>query len=439
MMQRTTLQTWMRTLEDPARLTRLAWTVFGAAFCLRLLVVIAVRDWTHPIEWEFINIVKSLLAGNGYRGGAWLAREGPTALYAPVYVFLIYGCRLLFGAAGWAALQFLQCAVGAGAAVLLFHLARRAFDQRVGFLAGLVLAANPAHCFVATCIHPVIWVCASLLAVTLACDVMAQRRTRLSAAVFGAVAGLATLVEPSVLSFVPLAALWPLLTRWREWRSGLRLAAVAAAAAVVAVSPWTVRNWLTFGKLIPVRTGSELILWLGNHPGATGVLQYLDDRGEVRHVVDRLPQELRQKLAEMPEVDAYAELGRMARDYMAAHPGQTLIRTAKKAAYYWWFPFWQLCPRCRDGNIFTQFHHIENIPWVIVLGLAACGTWLWRAQWRRWLLLVMPMLTYTATYAILHVGVNSRYRLPVECLVMAFSGAALAWLARSREKRPSAG
>lgn len=418
-------------LDEPEAARRLAWTIFTCGLLLRLAAVLVVRDWTNPQTWEFGVIVDNLLAGKGYVYEGWYLPARETACYAPVYVFLSYFPRLAFGGAGFAAVQFLQATVGALGAVLLFYLARRVFDQRVGFWAGLVLAANPTHVYLVTQMHPVVLISTTLIAATLASQMMADTRAFRWAALLGGILGFSMLTEPTIVCFAPVAAAWPLLKRLREWKRGIALGAVTAAVTAVVISPWIIRNYMLFDQFIPIRDSAGCILWLGNHPGATGTLAVLDGQGGIMAPGEPLPPEVVKRFYTMREPDVYDEMGRIAWDYIRAHPGETLVRDLKKVFYYWWFPFWFNCPTCAKGNFFTTLHHPENVPWALVLMTAFAGGILSRSQWRRWLLLTMPMILYTLTYAATQIGNNCRYRLPIECLVMVFSGVALARLTRA--------
>jgi len=423
-------------LDDPAAARRLARAIFACGLLLRLAAVLVVRDWTSPQTWEFGVIVDNLLAGKGYVYEGWYLPARETACYAPVYVFLSYAARLAFGAAGFAVVQLFQAAVGALGAVLLFHLARRVFDPRTGFWAGLVLAVNPTHVYLVTQMHPVVLISTTLVAATLAAQLTADTGALRWAVALGAILGFSMLTEPTIACFAPVAAAWPLLRRWREWKRGIGLGLVTTAVTAAVISPWIIRNYRLFDRFIPIRDSAGCILWLGNHPGATGTLSVLNEKGEIVAPGEPLPAEVVKRFYTMREPDVYDAMGRLAWDYIRAHPGETLARDLKKVFYYWWFPFWLNCPRCAQGNFFTTFHHPENTPWALVLLTAVAGGILARAHWRRWLLLTMPMILYTLTYAATQIGNNCRYRLPVECLVMAFSGVTLARLTRGWGKPP---
>ncbi len=80
----------------------------------------------------------------------------------------------------------------------------------------------------------------------------------------GALAGLAILIRPAMLFFLPLAVIW-LMSR----RQAL-LALALAAATVAVLAPWTARNARVHGRFVLVASEGGVTFWTGNHPLARG-------------------------------------------------------------------------------------------------------------------------------------------------------------------------
>lgn len=87
----------------------------------------------------------------------------------------------------------------------------------------------------------------------------------------GLALGLAHLVRPVALL---LPAVLPVVLRLlgRSWRSSALAGAVVLAVSLSVVAPWTVRNWLLFGRFVLISTNGGENLWKGNNPQATGAL-----------------------------------------------------------------------------------------------------------------------------------------------------------------------
>jgi len=86
----------------------------------------------------------------------------------------------------------------------------------------------------------------------------------LAALAAGAGTGVAILVRPTMLLFVPMVVIW--LTGRRR----LGLAAAFLAGTAVLVAPWTVRNVRVHDRFVLVSAGGGVNFWIGNHPDAIG-------------------------------------------------------------------------------------------------------------------------------------------------------------------------
>lgn len=84
-------------------------------------------------------------------------------------------------------------------------------------------------------------------------------------AVAGALFGLATLTRATALAFLPLAAVWLLVVMKSSGRSrGWVAAGVFLVCGIAVLVPWTVRNYIAYGRLVAVDTTSGYNLWLGS-------------------------------------------------------------------------------------------------------------------------------------------------------------------------------
>lgn len=85
----------------------------------------------------------------------------------------------------------------------------------------------------------------------------------------GVLFGLGSLVRPVLLVSCALLVFWRLLLKGKSSspvRHGVTVTILPMVAAVVAISPWIVRNAVQFGKIIPATTHGGYTLALGNNP-----------------------------------------------------------------------------------------------------------------------------------------------------------------------------
>jgi hypothetical protein len=107
----------------------------------------------------------------------------------------------------------------------------------------------------------------TLLLTTVACAAESRRTAWFAAA--GLCLGGAAMVKAEPLVMFPAL----LLTLWIGRRSRadfLRAAAALSLVTAAVLTPWTIRNWVTFERFLPTAASGGIGVYLANHPGATG-------------------------------------------------------------------------------------------------------------------------------------------------------------------------
>jgi len=231
------------------------------AMAVRLAAVGLAVGWEQPPSdksHKYDPVARSLLAGEGF------ARSGtPTAITPPLYPLLL---AAVYGVTGesptavrlvLALLDVLQCAVW-------MFLARLLLGRRIALLTGLGLAVCPYFVFlVVTAGNDTLFLL--LHAVFVATLVGAWRGDGLRGfAAAGVAAGAATLCR-AVSLFEPLF-LAPLLVLGlsKDRRRALRGALVMLLFYAFTLTPWTVRNYAQFGRLVPIQTIGGYTLLIAN-------------------------------------------------------------------------------------------------------------------------------------------------------------------------------
>jgi hypothetical protein len=221
---------------------------------------------------EYFNIAKALHKGEGF-ANPFARNTGPTAWMPPVLPGILAG--LLWVCDGdrdtvMAIVIFLQVLVLIGTGVLILALAART-TRRVGPLAALAVFVTWMVCdyrmwFQMTHDGWIVLLALDLLLAGL-CWGRPLRRW-FTAAGWGVLGGLCMLTTPIA------ALVWGGMTvavgiRGRAWR---RLA-VAGLAVAVTLVPWTVRNYLVFGRVIPVKSNLAYELYQSQCLQPDGLLQ----------------------------------------------------------------------------------------------------------------------------------------------------------------------
>jgi hypothetical protein len=240
--------------------------IFAVAWTLRLALVLGIGDYrlpAHPVEPGLI--ARSLAAGEGF-SNPYGCVTGPTAHLAPVYPFLLSLFYRAFppGSSRELAIYMFSATLASLAYALLPWLAARLrLDTAVGALAGFAGAAVPLFFWIEVESEWETPLTALFLVVALGkfAGLFEQMNIR-RALTAGIVWGLALLTTPTVL-FV-FATLFIALV-WQRRRhiaatALLRLTAAMWLPAVLFLTPWTIRNYLVFHQLIPIRGNAGLQL-----------------------------------------------------------------------------------------------------------------------------------------------------------------------------------
>jgi 4-amino-4-deoxy-L-arabinose transferase-like glycosyltransferase len=172
---------------------------------------------------------------------------------APLYPLFLAGIYALVGT-DITVTRIVQALLGAGFAVLLATLGKRTGNPAVGATAGMLWAIYPMGVFIAGLIYPT-----TLLAVLLAAGVLCLltdpegRGYTARVAIAGLLFGVAALAKPIVLGSIVVVTGWVFLRR----RSGrFMLAGTFLLAAIIALTPWTIRNAYVYHRLVPIEARS---------------------------------------------------------------------------------------------------------------------------------------------------------------------------------------
>lgn len=364
---------------DPARGRRLIVAAAVAGLVLRL--AFGLMYWTHrPLthdEREYLALAQSVAAGRGFVYDA--SHDTGTAQQfgrAPAYpLFLaILGAGSHEANAAPTRVKIAQSVVGALGVWLIGLLAARAGGPGAGAAAAAIAAVYP----------PLVWICAYVLsealystlalATALLLDMAIDRtgvpneadprQPRLGGAALaiasGVTAGVAILVRPAMLFFLPVAFLW----LWRRRRA--RLAGVLIVTSLIVVAPWTARNARVYGRFVLVASEGGVTFWTGNHPLARG-------EGDLAANPDL-------KLADLAFREAHPGLTaeqleplyyRDALQYIAAHPLQWLGLLGKKVCY-------TIVPAGPSYTLHSRKYLVASVvSYVMLLPFAAAGLRTW--------------------------------------------------------------
>jgi hypothetical protein len=207
------------------------------------------------------------------------------------------------------------------------------------------------------------------------------------------------LSNPGLLLFLPVCGLWMLARSGRSWPTHLPKAIAAGLVFLAVIAPWSWRNEEVFHQLV-LRTNFGAELYMGNGPGATGIMMLQD------HPTKSLQQfEL---YRQMGELRYSAWRGELARQAIRADLPR-FFRLCLTRIYYFWFGI----PN-EEFSLLVNFGRGLNYGFTSLAGLLGLALAL-RRRLPAAGLFAAAFLLLPAVYYI--VTAHARFRHPLEPLI----------------------
>jgi 4-amino-4-deoxy-L-arabinose transferase-like glycosyltransferase len=336
---------------------------------------------------------------------------------SPVYPYLVAAVFKVFGiytTASAVVLLSLNGLTSALTCIPIFLIALRIFGDRAAKVAGWAWVFFPYAVY-----FPVeriweTWLATLLLCLLFLSALHLENRDGTGSWIgFGALSGLAALTCPAIVSVLPLLAGWSCFGLYHRRRAWLRPAAVAALAFVVVVSPWFVRNYLTFHRFIPFRDNMGMVLRLGTKGATSHWAAY--DLGPWHSDAEW------QQFQQLGELGYMEKEKRQALQFIGSNPGWYSWTTLRRAGFIW-TGYWSF-----DRDYLAQEPldppNIVLCTFFTVLMLIG----LWRAF--RWnpsaaLLFALVLAIFPAVYYITSPEVY--YRRPIDPLIVILAASLVA-------------
>ncbi|MBA3913870.1 MAG: glycosyltransferase family 39 protein, partial [Acidobacteriales bacterium] len=235
------------------------------------------------------------------------------------------------------AILSLDCLLSALTCIPIFLIARKAFGERTAKWAGWIWVFFPYSIFFAADFVWATTLSTLMMSVAFLMALYLEESPRPWLWIgFGVMGALTALVDPVVLSVLPVLGLWMTWRRRKDGMPWLRNALLAAVAFLAVASPWLLRNYSTFGKFIPFRGNLAFEFYCGNNADNW----HWDPPGYHPSDTEKEWQEY-QQLGEMGYV---AHKKEQAWAYISSHPGEYASNTVRRVVYLW-TGFWSFSAR----------------------------------------------------------------------------------------------
>lgn len=232
----------------------------------------------------------------------------------------------------------------------------------------------------------------------------------------GVAGGLATLMRPSWLLFVPFAGVIGILT-CRDRRRHVLITAMMLVGLCVTMGPWWVRNYWVAGRFVPTSLQVGASLYDGISPTATGAS---DMRFVGRFVAEQkaTDAEAGADLTGLFEDRLDQRMRQAAIDWAREHPQKVLGLVVTK-----FLRMWSFVPNAGEfqGRWLRLILAVSYTP---VILLAAVGVWRFSRRDWPYLLCALPAVYFTCLHVVFVSSI--RYRQPAMLALLVLAAGVLA-------------
>jgi hypothetical protein len=390
----------------------LAILIFICALAFRATVILYRGDFQTLADTENVRTAVALVQ-KGQLADAFGDGTGPTAHLSPAYPLLLsFVFRIVgTGAAGELAKRLLAALIASATYALYPFIA-----VEIGLPVGAVLWAGLLAAFLPLNFWPessgdhemvLIALMIALLFLSMARIWARRSLSPLSAVRLGGLAGIGTLVSPTI---TPLFLCWTVstLVYFQERRAVfLRRLTLSCLALVACVLPWVVRNYRTFGVPIWSRSNFWMEINVSNndlaHPTAEENLATLALMHPYNNGAERA------KYTAIGEIAYQHDQEKQVKEWMWSHPWRFLELTIIRF-FYFWFPR-MASPWTTLGMVCLTLAAFLGLFVLFVRRSVAC--WLFAG-----IFVVFPLVYYV-------VQSIARYRYPIEWSFKLLAGLAV--------------
>lgn len=229
--------------------------IIVGAFLVRLVYVsILDNKWYFYDTVHYDKAARSIVAGEGFgKGYTFSEVEEFQSEYGlpPAYPVFLAANYYIFGQ-NFFMVRVIQSILGALICLLVFLIGRDIFNKRTAFLATLVSAIYPMFIFASGLLYvETLFTFFILLTVWFLLRFFSDRKIW-QLGLVGLFLGLATLSRPILFALYPFLGLWFFMAFDKHLSLKIYSIAIMFLVTALTLLPWTVRNYMVFGRITPV-------------------------------------------------------------------------------------------------------------------------------------------------------------------------------------------
>ena len=336
----------------------------------------------------------------------------------PLYIYLLTFVCWLLPASYFVGIRFVHVGLGALSCLLVYALARHAFGEQVGRIAGIMAAlCGSLLYFEGELLAVPVEVFLNLLLLYSLLLAWKHDHGR-DWVLAGLIAGLAALTRPTILLFIAAFCAW---TLWHRRISARRSLFSFVFPVALVILPVTYRNWTIEPDLVFISSNAGVNFYIGNNADYERTVSLRPGMHWEAMIAEAVNSEY-----ETAAAQSALFLGK-AFDYITSQPFDYLGLLSKKAFHFWSGPETK-----RNQDIYYARQHSQilslllwdwrvSIPFGLIGPLSLLGLGLsMRKDWTPPIaLLRLYALVYTASVVLFFPA--ARYRMPVVPVLIAFA------------------
>jgi hypothetical protein len=329
-----------------------------------------------PFQNEAGNIAFALAEGKGF-SNLFRMETGPTAWLAPVYpvilgaIFRICG---IFTVRAFFAAALFNIVCSSAACIPIYFAGKRIWGLGVAAGAAWLWAIFPNGIVI-----PFEWIWDTSLAAFLAAAILwatllvAESEQWLDWCAYGALWAFSLLSNPALGALLPFLLVWAALQRPDARAAQVKRAALAVGVVTFCCLPWTIRNYVAFHRIIPLRSNLAYELWSGNNDifdeHAVAGRRTITRTEEARHY------------AAVGETAFMREKWELASAFIKTHPALEVQLTGQRFLDFW---LGTHAPRRAFVDSHSSFIRVVlSANFLTMLGaFGGIGALWWREKWR---------------------------------------------------------
>lgn len=402
-------------------LTAKEWTFLAACCVFSFLTQVALLYWVKPNI--FTSFEHGVMAFALAHRGQFYYVDHLSAWRAPLYVIFLAALVKYLGLSQTHYLFafYFNIVVTSLFPIPVYKLAKLLFSPPIAVISVLVLITDWYVITQSLWLLPEVFFAGVILLVLVNLYKLEMFQLKRFAVVSGLLVGIGALMRGVLLFFIPAALLWIHFRRNIAFRKRLVHGALIVGFCALTLAPWTIRNYMLFGKIVLIDTSFGFNLWVGNSELATGSIASADGRKFLW-----ASKEMAEETKEMNEAERSDYFLWKALQFIRDNPADFVVLRLKALFYFWFtYNYWHTSRQ----SVFSRTDWIVNdFPrevLVIFNLLVFIGLFVSIKDRKPVSLLVGLVASFSLIYSLFHAEVNLRYCAPLHPVLCLFAAYAL--------------